>query len=76
MCLSRRCPLVVVCQIAAGTGVAGESEAPRPSGGLNGERVDGSACNNWQISLYLVPYGTKYVMTAAPGDYHAVHSDC
>ena len=38
--------------------------------------VDGSACNNWQISLYLVPYGTRYVMTAAPGDYHAVHSDC
>ncbi|HEY7277461.1 MAG TPA: hypothetical protein VH594_15930 [Trebonia sp.] len=38
--------------------------------------VDGSTCNNWQISLYLVPYGTTYVMTAAPGGYHAVHSDC
>jgi hypothetical protein len=38
--------------------------------------VDGSACNNWHISLYLVPYGTTYVMTAAPGDYHAGYSDC
>jgi hypothetical protein len=38
--------------------------------------VDGSACNDWHISLYLVPYGTTYVMTAAPGDYHAGYSDC
>jgi hypothetical protein len=38
--------------------------------------VDGSACNDRHISLYLVPYGTTYVMTAAPGDYHAGYSDC
>jgi hypothetical protein len=38
--------------------------------------VDGSTCNNWHISLYLVPQGNSYVMTAAPGDYHAAYSDC
>ena len=38
--------------------------------------VDGSTCNNWHISLYLVPQGNGYVMTAAPGDYHATYSDC
>lgn len=40
------------------------------------DSVDGSTCNNWQISLYLVPQGNSYVMTAAPGDYHAAYSDC
>ena len=30
------------------------------------DSVDGSACNEWQISLYLVPQGSGYVMTAAP----------
>jgi len=38
--------------------------------------VDGSACNNWQISLYLVPQGNSYVMTAAPAGYHAAYADC
>jgi hypothetical protein len=38
--------------------------------------VDGSACNNWQISLYLVPQGSSYVMTAVPAGYHAVYTDC
>jgi hypothetical protein len=38
--------------------------------------VDGSACNNWQISLYLVPQGSSYVMTAAPAGYHAAYADC
>jgi hypothetical protein len=40
------------------------------------DSVDGSACNNWHISLYLVEQGNSYVMTAAPGDYHAGYSDC
>jgi hypothetical protein len=38
--------------------------------------VDGSACNSWQISLYLVPQGSSYVMTAAPAGYHAAYADC
>jgi hypothetical protein len=40
------------------------------------DSVDGSACNKWQISLYLVPQGSSYVMTAAPAGYHAAYSDC
>jgi hypothetical protein len=38
--------------------------------------ADGSACNNWQISLFLVPDGTTYVMTAAPAGYRAIYTDC
>jgi len=38
--------------------------------------VDGSACNNWQISLFLVPRGNSYVMTAAPAGYHATYTNC
>ncbi len=41
-----------------------------------GDSVDGSACNNWQISLFLVPHGTSYVLTAAPAGYHAGYTDC
>jgi hypothetical protein len=41
-----------------------------------GDSVDGSACNNWRISLFLVPNGTSYVMTAAPAGYHASYTDC
>ena len=41
-----------------------------------GNSVDGSACNNWQISLYLAPQGNSYVMTAAPAGYHAAYTDC
>ncbi len=40
------------------------------------DSVDGSACNNWQISLYLVPQGSSYVMTAVPAGYRAVYTDC
>jgi hypothetical protein len=66
-------------QLAAAAGRDARDEVcgrRREIAGRTGNSVDGSACNNWQISLYLVPYGTTYVMTAAPGDYHAVHSDC
>jgi hypothetical protein len=41
-----------------------------------GDSVDGSACNKWRISLFLVPHGTSYVMTAAPAGYHAGYTDC
>jgi hypothetical protein len=40
------------------------------------DSIDQSACNNWQISLYLVPQGNSYVMTAAPADYTAAYTDC
>jgi hypothetical protein len=40
------------------------------------DSVDGSACNTWRISLYLVPQGSSYVMTAAPAGYHAAYADC
>jgi hypothetical protein len=38
--------------------------------------IDGSACNTWQISLYLVPQGSGYVQTAPPSDYRSSHGDC
>ena len=38
--------------------------------------VDQSACNQWQLSLYLVPQGSQYVMTAAPAGYHAAYTNC
>jgi hypothetical protein len=41
-----------------------------------GDSVDGSACNNWRISLFLVSHGTSYVMTAAPASYQAGYTDC
>jgi hypothetical protein len=41
-----------------------------------GDSVDESACDNWQISLYLVAQGNSYVMTAAPAGYHAGYTDC
>jgi sugar lactone lactonase YvrE len=40
------------------------------------DSVNDSACNQWQISLYLAPQGSSYLMTAAPPDYHAAYSDC
>ena len=40
------------------------------------DSVDGSTCNNWRISLFLVPHGTSYVLTAAPAGYHAGYTDC
>ena len=40
------------------------------------DSVDGSACNDWQISLFLAPQGNSYVMTAAPAGYHAAYTDC
>ncbi len=40
------------------------------------DSVDGSACNNWQVSFYLVPRGSGYVRTAAPPGYHAGYTDC
>ena len=40
------------------------------------DSVDQSACTSWTISLYLVPQGSGYVMTAAPAGYHAAYAAC
>jgi hypothetical protein len=40
------------------------------------DSVDQSACNDWRVSLYLVPRGNGYVMTAAPAGYKAAYTDC
>jgi hypothetical protein len=40
------------------------------------DSVDQSACNDWQLSVFLVPQGSGYVMTAAPAGYQASYTDC
>jgi hypothetical protein len=41
------------------------------------QSIDGSACNNWTLTLYLAPQGDgSYLITHAPVGYHAAHSDC
>jgi hypothetical protein len=40
------------------------------------DSVDQSACNNWQLSFYLVPQGNGYVMKTTPADYKAAYTDC
>jgi len=40
------------------------------------DSVDGSACNQWDLSLYLVQQGNGYLITAAPADYRATYTDC
>jgi hypothetical protein len=40
------------------------------------DSIDQNACNNWQLSVYLVPEGNGYVMTAAPAGYQATYTDC
>jgi hypothetical protein len=38
--------------------------------------VDGSACNDWTLSLYLVPQGSGYLIGPAPSSYKPSYSDC
>ena len=40
------------------------------------ESPDNSACDNWTITLYLVPDGSGYLITKPPSSYHAEHSPC
>jgi hypothetical protein len=40
------------------------------------DSIDQNACNNWQLSVYLVLQGNGYVMTAAPAGYQASYTDC
>jgi hypothetical protein len=62
-----------------GTGTGGgslEANVSFTSHQTPADSVDQSACNNWRVSLYLVPQGNSYVMTAAPAGYKAVYTDC
>jgi len=38
--------------------------------------IDGSTCNNWQLTFFLVPQGTGYLIGAPPSTYKPVYSDC
>jgi hypothetical protein len=40
------------------------------------ESPDNSACDNWTITLYLVPGGSGYLITTPPSSYHAQYSPC
>jgi hypothetical protein len=40
------------------------------------ESPDNSACDNWTITLYLVPDGSSYLITTPPSSYHAKYSAC
>ncbi|HEY6495272.1 MAG TPA: hypothetical protein VIZ43_18505 [Trebonia sp.] len=40
------------------------------------DSIDDSACDDWQLSLFLARQGNGYVMTAAPAGYHALYADC
>jgi hypothetical protein len=39
------------------------------------DSVDGSTCNNWQLTLPLVPQGSGYVITTPPSGY-ATYTNC
>ena len=42
-----------------------------------GSSIDGSACNNWQLTYFLVPEGTAATSSAPlPSTYKPVYSDC
>jgi hypothetical protein len=41
-----------------------------------GTGIDGSACNNWQLTYFLVPHGSGYLIGAAPAGYKPIYSDC
>jgi hypothetical protein len=42
----------------------------------SGTGIDGSPCNNWNLTLYLVQQGTNYLQSAAPSGYKPTYSDC
>jgi cytoskeletal protein RodZ len=42
-----------------------------------GSSIDGSTCNNWQLTFFLVPQrGGGYLIGAPPSAYKPVYSDC
>ena len=42
----------------------------------SGTGIDGSPCNNWHLTLYLVKQGTSYLQGAAPSTYKPTYTDC
>jgi hypothetical protein len=38
--------------------------------------IDHSPCNNWLLTLYLVPQDNSYVIAPAPSGYQPTYSDC
>jgi hypothetical protein len=41
-----------------------------------GTGIDGSSCNNWQVTFFLAPAGTGYLIGVPPSTYKPVYSDC
>ena len=41
-----------------------------------GTGVDGSSCNDWSLTFYLVKQGAGYLKGAAPSGYQPTYSDC
>jgi hypothetical protein len=41
-----------------------------------GTGIDGSACNDWQLTYFLVPQGTGYLIGPPPAGYKPIYSDC
>ena len=41
-----------------------------------GSSIDGSSCNNWQLTFFLVPQGNGFLIGAPPSSYKPVYSDC
>ena len=41
-----------------------------------GSSIDGSACNNWRVTYFLVPQGAAYLIGPAPAGYKPTYSDC
>jgi hypothetical protein len=41
-----------------------------------GSGIDGSTCNHWTLTLYLVQQGAGYLQGAAPSGYQPTYSDC
>ncbi|WP_300610002.1 hypothetical protein [Trebonia sp.] len=40
------------------------------------DSINNSSCTMWTITLYLVPQGSSYVITAPPSSYHSTHLNC
>ena len=41
-----------------------------------GTGIDGSACNNWQLTYFLVPQGAGYLIGPPAAGYKPIYSDC